>query len=217
MKYRWLPTTLAAMLVILWSVSATAQTSNWNVEVASGVATTTGDIGDRLTTGWNVDFGAGYEINKTFELGGNFMVNGLGVSDRVLQTLEVPDGNASVMSLTVGPKIHFPISNSVRGYLVGGVGWYRRNVEFTQPTTAVIDIVDPWWGYLGSAVVPANQVLGSVTRNAWGVNGGGGVAAALGHSGAELFAEVRYHYAHMNPTITSIVPITFGVRFTGQR
>jgi hypothetical protein len=72
-------------------------------------------------------------------------------------------------------------------------------------------------GYLGSAIVPANQVLGSVSDNAWGVNGGGGVSVALGESGAELFAEVRYHYAHTAPTTTSIVPITFGLRFASHR
>jgi osmotically-inducible protein OsmY len=50
--------------------------------------------------------GAGYEINKTFELDGNFMFNGIGVSNQALQALQVPSGNASVMSLTFGPKIH---------------------------------------------------------------------------------------------------------------
>jgi hypothetical protein len=81
----------------------------------------------------------------------------------------------------------------------------------------VVDIIDPWWGYLGSAIVPANQVLGSVSNNAFGLNGGDGVSVALGQSGAEFFAEVRYHWADMNPTTTSIVPITFGVRFNGRR
>jgi hypothetical protein len=65
--------------------------------------------------------------------------------------------------------------------------------------------------------VPANQVLGSVSDNAWGANGGGGVSFGLGHSGAAFFAEARYHYAHMNPTRTSIVPITFGIRLTGNQ
>jgi hypothetical protein len=121
------------------------------------------------------------------------------------------------LSLTVGPRIHFPIASNVRGYVAGGAGWYRRTVEFTQPTLAVVDIIDPWWGYLGSEIVPANQVLGSVSNNAWGVNGGGGVSVVIGHSGAELFAEVRYHYAHTSPTTTSIVPVSFGIRFSGQR
>jgi hypothetical protein len=145
------------------------------------------------------------------------MFNGLGVSNQVLQTLQVPDGSASLMSLTVGPRIHFPISNNVRGYLAGGAGWYRRKVEFLSPTLGVVDIVDPWWGYLGSAIVPANQVLGSVSDNAFGWNGGGGVAVLLGRSGAEAFAEVRYHYADTDAMATKIVPVTFGLRFVRPR
>jgi hypothetical protein len=42
-----------------------------------------------------------------------------------------------------------------------------------------------------------------------------GGAVASGQSGAAFFAEVRYHYAHMKPTTTSIVPVTFGIRFSG--
>jgi hypothetical protein len=216
MKCRWLRRTLAASFVILWAATAAAQ-QNWNVQVATGVATTAGDVSDRLTKGWNIDLGAGYEVNETLGWEGHFAFNGLGVSNQVLQALQVPDGRASVMSLTVGPKIHFPIANRTRGYVTGGLGWYRRTVEFTQPTVGVVDIIDPWWGYLGSAIVPANQVLGSVSDNAFGVNGGGGVAVALGQSGAEFFAEVRYHFANTNATSTSIVPITFGVRFSNPR
>jgi hypothetical protein len=217
MNGRWLRTTLAGSVFLLWAATAPAQPQNWNVQIGTGVSTTTGDIGDRLTNGWNVDLGAGYEVNETLEWDGHFMFNGLGVSNQVLQALQVPDGRASVMSLTVGPKIHFPIANKVRGYVTGGLGWYRRTVEFTQPTVGVVDIIDPWWGYLGSTIVNANQVLGSVSNNAFGVNGGGGVSVALGESGAELFAEVRYHRANTNPTTTSIVPVMFGVRFGGQR
>ncbi|HEX4470157.1 MAG TPA: outer membrane beta-barrel protein [Gemmatimonadaceae bacterium] len=217
MTCRWLRTTLAAAVAALWTASAAAQTPSWNVEVASGVTATTGDISNRLTKGWNLGVGAGYAINHTWELNGLFTVNGLGVSDQALQALHVPDGSATLMSLTVGPKVHFPIGDHVRGYVVGGVGWYRRTVEFTQPTVGVVDLIDPWWGYLGSALVPANQVLGSVSDNAWGANGGGGVSFGLGHSGAAFFAEARYHYAHMNPTRTSIVPITFGIRLAGNQ
>jgi hypothetical protein len=209
-------TTLASVFVAAWATSALAQPSTWHAEVASGIAPTTGDISDRLTKGWNIGVGAGYQIDDVLELQGLFTYNGLGVSDRALQAIRVPDGNARLLSLTAGPKIHFPIGTNVRGYVVAGAGWYRRTVEFTQPTVGVVDIIDPWWGYLGSALVPANQVLGSVSDNAWGVNGGGGVAVALGHSGAAFFAEVRYHYAHMKPTTTSIVPVTFGIRFSGR-
>jgi opacity protein-like surface antigen len=222
MNCQSLLTTISGTLVFLSAAAAQAQPppeplSRWNVEVASGVAATTGAISDRLTSGWNINLGAGYYINRTLEIEGNFTFNDLGVSSQVLTSLQVPDANARLMSLTAGPKVHFPIASNVNGYVMGGAGWYRRTVDFTQPTVGVIDIVDPWWGYLGSAIVPANQVIGSVSDNAWGVNGGGGVSVALGQSGVDVFAEIRYHYAHMNPTTTSIVPITFGVRFGGQK
>jgi hypothetical protein len=102
------------------------------------------------------------------------------------------------------------------GYALGGVGWYRRTVDFLQPTVGVIDIVDPWWGYVGSVVVPANQVLGSVTSNAFGANAGGGVSIALGSSGAEVFGEVRYHYANTKTSSTTVTPVSFGIRWGGH-
>jgi hypothetical protein len=115
MSYRWLRTTLCSTVMALSAATAGAQQPNWNVEVGTGVAATTGEISSRLTNGWNV--GAGYRITSMFELDGNLTVNGLGVSRQALKELEVPDGNASLLSLTVGPKIHFPIASSVRGYV----------------------------------------------------------------------------------------------------
>jgi hypothetical protein len=120
-------------------------------------------------------------------------------------------------SLTVGPMWRFPIGGMVDGYVLGGVGWYRRTVEFTQPTVGVIDVIDPWWGYIGPVFVPTNQVLGSVTKDAFGGNAGGGVSVKLGESGAAVFAEVRYHYANTKPTSTAVVPVSFGLRLTGRR
>jgi hypothetical protein len=218
MNDHWLRTTFSACVIVLWTATAHAQQpTNWDVEIASGATATTGDIGDRLNGGWNLGLGAGYRFNEIFDLEGNFAFNGLGVSDQVLRTLQVPDGDASLMSLTVGPRVNIPIANRVRGYLAAGAGWYRRKVEFLSPTVGVVDIIDPWWGYLGSAIVPANQVLGSVSDNAFGVNGGGGVAVLLGRSGTEAFVEIRYHHADTNPTATSIVPVTFGLRFARGR
>jgi hypothetical protein len=122
-----------------------------------------------------------------------------------------------MLSLTAGPMWRFPIAAKVDGYVLGGVGWYHRTVEFTQPTVGVIDVIDPWWGYIGPVLVPTNQVLGSVTKDAFGGNAGGGVSFALGESGAAVFAEVRYHYANTKPASTAIVPVSIGIRWTGPR
>jgi hypothetical protein len=201
----------------LWPARAMAQSEHWTVDFGGGGAPTTGEISSRLTTGWNVAFDAGYEFDNGVGLIGEFAYGGLGVADQVLQNLQVPSGTAHMISLTAGPRWRVLSSTHVNFDVRGGVGWYRRTVEFTQPTVALIDVFDPWWGYLGPVAVPANQVLGSVTRNAWGANIGGGVGFPLGDSGTELFVDIRYHYAHTRPTTTSFVPISFGFRWTGQR
>jgi long-subunit fatty acid transport protein len=219
MTDRWSATTVSCLLFVflnLWAANASAQMRNWTFDFSAGGAPTVGDISNRLTSGWNVGVGGEYHVNDMLGIRGDFGYYGLGVADQALHALQMPNGDARLLSLTVGPVWHFPIARMVRGYAIGGVGWYRRTVNFTQPTIGVIDIIDPWWGYLGSAVVPANQVLGSVSDNALGANIGGGVSVALGRSGAAFFAEARYHWANTPASSTAIVPVAFGIRVGGQ-
>jgi hypothetical protein len=198
------------------ATAASAQTPDWTVDVSTGGTATVGAAHERLKGGWNVDVGGEYHVNDAFGIRGDFAYNGLGVTDQALQALQMPGGDAHLLSLTVGPVWHFPIAKNVGGYLLAGVGWYQRTVNFTQPTVGVVDIIDPWWGYLGSALVPANQILGSVTDNAIGANGGGGVSFMLGDSGASLYVEVRYDWAHTLGTSTTVTPVAFGIRFGSQ-
>jgi len=209
---------LVAFVVALFSLSAGTASAdqNWTFELGGGISPTVGDVSSRLNTGWNVDVRVGRELDSGFGVVGEFMFNGLAVSDQVLQTLQVPDGSARVWSLTAGPVWRFPIGNKAHGYLLGGIGWSRRTVEFTKPTVGVINVIDPWWGYIGPVLVPANQILGSVTDDAFGGNVGGGASFPLGSSGASAFAEVRYYHANTSPTSTTLVPVTFGVRFTSK-
>jgi len=218
MRVSWSRAIVVGAVVLTFCASrAAAQPSAWNIDVGTGVAATTGDTGSRLTNGWDFNLGAEYSANEWVGVRGDFRYDGLGVSDQVTQKLQVPNGsgNARVISLTVGPVFRFPIAGRVQGYALGGLGWYRRTIEFLQPTLAAVDIVDPWWGYLGTAIVPANQIIGSTSNNAFGGNIGGGVSVPLGGSGASVFGEVRYHRANTDATPTSMVPVTFGIRFTG--
>jgi hypothetical protein len=209
--------TIAGLLSLsLHAAPASAQPQSWNFNVAAGATPAVARTSDRLTTGWNLNLGAEREVGDGLGILGEFGYYHLGVADQVLSSLQVPNGNARVLALTVGPRWRFPIAGGVNGYAVGGVGWYQRRVEFTQPTLAVVNIIDPWWGYIGPTLVPANQVLGSVTKNAFGGNVGGGVSIPLGQSGVEAFGEVRYHYANTSVTSTTILPISFGIRVTGH-
>lgn len=196
--------------------AATAFAQMWAVDVSGAAASPLGATRDHLKQGWNVDVGANQEITSRVGLREDFGYYHLGVTDQVLKTLKMPSGQAHMVSLTIGPTWRVPISSHVNVYLLSGIGWYRRTVEFTQPTLGVIHIIDPWWGYVGSEIVPANQVLGSVTSNAFGGNIGGGVGVPLGSSGSEIFVDVRYHRARTKSTPTSVLPVSFGLRWGGR-
>ena len=81
-----------------------------------------------------------------------------------------------------------------------------------EPVLAQTVIFDPWWGYFGPALVPVNQVLGSVTSNAGALDVGGGINFPVG-SGMKIFLETRYVHGFTGNSGTSLVPIMFGVRW----
>jgi hypothetical protein len=99
-------------------------------------------------------------------------------------------------------------------YLIGGGGFYRRTVEFTQPGVGTITLFDPFWGVVYPAAVPVTDVLGSFTQHKGGLNVGGGVSFRIrGDSDTRVFAETRYHHIYTTPVRTSILPVTFGLRW----
>ena len=209
-----LPALILMVLTITSPVGAqTGSDRKWNVSAGVGVSPLVGDISSRLSTGWHVAVGGGYDITRSVGFTVEYMYNGLGVSNSVLNSLRVPNGDAHVHSLTLNPIWHFKTGERFGAYAIVGGGYYRRTVEFTQPTTAIVNIFDPWWGYVGPVFVPVNRVLGSATSNAGGVNGGLGTTIALGHSGAKFYSEIRYHYAATHRSRTQMLPITFGIRW----
>ena len=155
--------------------------------------------------------GGGIRV-RSVELLGEFNYNELGVQDEAIAAVQAPDANARIFSVTGNIKVPFG-TGRVRPYVIGGGGWYRRTVEFTEPAVGFVTVFDPWWGFIGDVGVPTNRVLGSVSRDAGGVNAGGGVSFALGEEGPRLFAQVRWHRAFHNPTNTTLVPITIGLTF----
>ena len=62
----------------------------------------------------------------------------------------------------------------------------RRTVQFTQATLAQATIFDPWWGYFGPALIPVNEVLGSVSSNAGAWDAGAGLDIPLPRTSAKL-------------------------------
>jgi opacity protein-like surface antigen len=204
-----------AFTVVAFSFSSSAQVEevhHFTFNVGGGVSPLVGSISNRLNTGWNVTAGAGYRVDPHFSTSLQFTYNGFGVSRRVLNEANVPGGTARMWSITLDPKINFHPGSRFNPYVVGGAGYYRRTVEFTAPTTAPAFVFDPFFGVFYTTLVPADQVLGTITRDGVGGSLGGGVDFGISH-GTSFFAEARYHYAGTGGIPTRVVPVTFGLRW----
>jgi hypothetical protein len=180
--------------------------------VGGGYTAVTGNISDRLDHGGHFQAGVGYNFNRYLGVLGTFTFHQLGLTGRALSAVDVPDGNSRAYSLTADPKITFPLGGLGQFYILAGGGWIRRTVEFTQPTVAQTIVYDPWWGYFGPALIPANQVLGSYSLNAGVWDVGGGFNIPLPRARFRLYVEARYYNGITN-THTELVPLTLGLRW----
>jgi hypothetical protein len=215
MKKHFLPFCLGTSLLFSFAQFTYAQDEFHHItfNVGGGYTALTGGISNRLDGGGHFQAGVGYNFNRYLGVLGTFTFHQLGLTGNTLNAVNVPDGNSRVYSLTVDPKITLPFRFLGGGfYILGGGGWMRRTIEFTQPTVAQTIVFNPWWGYFGPALVPANQVLGSYSQNvgAWDV--GGGVNIPLPRARFKLYVEARY-YDGMTGTHTTLVPITVGLRW----
>ena len=208
---------LAFMLAsVLFQATLTASAQSEQpitVNLGGGFTPLVGNLSNRLDNGWHLTGGAGYNLHGPFSLGLQFTYNGLGVNRSTLSQAGAPNGDAHLWSLTVDPKMQLPFASKFKPYVVGGVGYYRRTVNFTQPALQPVTFYDPFFGYLFPGVVPVNRVLATVTRDGIGGNLGAGWEAKLGNSRASLFTEARYHNAATGSVPTRMVPLTIGIRF----
>jgi hypothetical protein len=204
---------LAALaLALAGAAAAQEEAHKWSANLGGGFTPLVGAIDKRLDNGWHVTFGGGYRPTSRFTIGAQVMYNGLGVSRALLNEVGVPGGNAHLWAFTAEPRLSFAGNyHHFSPYLIGGVGYYRRVVEFTQPTVASVTVFDPFFGFF-PVFFPADQVIGRVTRN--GIGGSGGFGFEVGmRGGTKFFLEARYHYASTGSIPTRMIPVTIGVRF----
>ena len=212
---------------------------------ASGGFTTIIGDGNRYGTetwGGNILAGGGWRFSKRFQLLGEFTYNSSKIPGRTLSAFyniigggaELTDGSGNPIP-AIGGNVHtfgysaepmFYYMNSDKhkyaGYVLGGVGFYHKTVNFTAPV-----ISQDFFG----DVFQTNQTFSSYSDNGVGFNIGTGVSfKPLGeYSPLNLFAEARYVFVNTpresaadiaNPNsfilhtgTEEMIPVTVGLRF----
>jgi len=203
----------AGAVVIALALPAAAQNSKFAFAVGGGFTKPLRFADGPLKIGYNFTASAGVHASKHVGLSAEFGFNHFGISDNTLAALAVPDGSSRIYSVTLQPTFHFNPEGRFDFYTTIGGGYYRRTIEFTEPTTAIITVFNPFIGFFPLAV-PAQTVLGSFTQNKGGINGGVGVSVKLSDDSAtRIFAETRYHHIFTSSRDTNYMPVTFGLRW----
>lgn len=214
-KQTILVTSLISRVLLLVLVAIPVGAQEWSritFNIGGGVSPLVGQITSRLSTGWNVTVGGGYRFTSHFETNLQFAYHGLGVTQQLLAEAAVPNGNARVWSVTIDPKLRIGGERRLTPYVVGGVGYYQRTVEFTAPTVRQVFLFDPFFGIFFPTLEPANIVLGHISSGGIGGSLGGGFDVKIGDR-ANVFSEARWHYAETGSLPTRMVPVTFGFRW----
>jgi hypothetical protein len=208
-------TAASAAVVISLAGPAAAQREEegWTGNIGAGFTSLVGSMNTRLDNGWNISFGAGYHLTSRFTFGVQAMYNGLSVNSNVLREFAVPDANARIWAITAEPRLTFARRYKFQPYIVGGVGYYRRVVEFTFPTFRAVTIFDPFFFASNPASIRANFLFGRFIRDGIGGNAGAGFQFPIGQTGFKIFAEARFHYAGDGSIPTRMVPFTVGLRY----
>ena len=198
---------IATMIVFGFTATTDAQDEHrLTLNAGAGFTPLVGRISKSLDNGWGVTAGGGYAFTSQFE---SKAIALLVLRIRSWRRQRYPTGTRILWSITVDPKIRLGRERTVDPYVVGGVGYYRRTIQFTTPTAVPVTVFDPFFGFF-STLVPTNAVLRTITQDGIGGSLGAGFDVKFGQRGLRFFAEARYHYADTGRFPTRIVPVTLG-------
>jgi opacity protein-like surface antigen len=184
------------------------------ISLGAGLTTIAGTIAGTLDHGGNVQMNGGYFLNRHFGITGNFMWSNLGITRAALDSVNEPDGKANVYAVTADPTVRWPLGHGFTAYALGGAGYLRQNVTFTMPV--VVDTYQHiFHTFRHSYHEPSARdiVLATIVSNSGGFDVGGGINMPWPGMTVKVFVEARYFKGFTSNADTSVVPITFGIRW----
>lgn len=198
------------MLAGIAGVLSAQETPKLAFSAGAGFTTPVINTGNNLDTGWNIRAGVGYNFSSYVGALINAGYDSMGVNSSTLGTMGFGGGNMNVFSLTLDPIIHVNPKGRVDLYVTGGGGYFRQDIQFTQPGVVTTTAFNPFFGFF-PVTFGTNIVVSDYSVNKPGLDGGVGVS--LGSKwGGKFFAEARFVRIFAGNYHTDYVPVTFGFR-----
>jgi len=207
--------TYAAVMYCAYLSSASAQ--NYNLNLGGGAGFPISSTADLANTSYNLVAGAGPNLTTHLRMNAEFMFHGLPVQQSVINQLGVSNVKGRFYSLSANLILGTSIGGGKTAYVIGGAGWYRRTLEAKETVLQAGTKCAPVWAWWNvqcvDGIFPTEVTVGSRTSSAPGFNVGGGLCFRLWDSSANFYTELRYHRAFTRGFDTSVLPLTFGVRW----
>lgn len=208
---------LIGLLAPLWASPAAAlpqKNRSWTGQMAAGYTAPSGVVDDLFLGGATFAVGATYKpkrspIGAWAELG----YNGFDVNGPTLEAIGVQVGDLRIWSVTGGFIWPIHTKNKVDLYVLGGVGWYRAQVELLNPS---FDTIPPgcatWWDWCQPETpIPTAEIVGSRTATEPGYDGGLGLTFTVKNR-SEIYIELKYHRIETEVP-TELYPFAVGYRW----
>jgi hypothetical protein len=175
------------------------------------------------TYGYNVKAGTGWNFTRHLAVLVEYQWNRDKIPGSTLTQLanesdsNVPfGGNVNTWSFTLDPVVYLPLNKRSGAYVTGGGGFYRKVTNFTAPVLGYVCYYYCYPGYFPTTIAHSSS-------NQGGLNIGAGIYwKSWEDSKMKWFAEARYTWvdspvaSNEDPYgsgTSSLIPVTFGVRF----
>jgi hypothetical protein len=210
-----------ASLVLFLSIRCAAQDPlpfhSCTLNAGGDYVRPSGTSGDNFSKGWGgFQAGGGFAVTHPVEprrgvvlyLTGNFVYNRLDAIGAALAQATnanpslsaATSAHGSFSAATLDPTVRIPLSPRWGLYGSGGFGWFRQGVGFNISTPATL-------------IQPGNATLARLAANSGVFDAGGGINFGITPKSVMLYAEVRVYRGLAINSATTLMPISFGIRW----
>jgi hypothetical protein len=206
-------------VLAVFTVPLLAQDGTFTFNMGGGVSTPLNPTAQYAGTSGNFVAAAGVRINKKNSVIGEFMWSGLPPNVSILHPVSAPFGNINLYSLTANYRYDLDrLGGSRFGvYTIVGGGWYYRyasvDKNYVVPPATPCQPIYTWWGYACDSGYVYTATVAYKGSSAGGLNGGGGFTIRIKDSPWKFYTEARYHYAFHPGIASTVIPVTFGLRY----
>ena len=205
------------LVLIVCGLICHASAQRYNLNLGAGPGFPISTTSDFANISYNLVAGGGPNLSSHVKMDAEFMFHGVPMQQKVIDQVGLSNVKGRLYSLTGNLILGTSIGGSKSVYLIGGGGWYRRTLEGKQKMFEAGTKCAPVWAWWNveciDGVFATDVTVGSRISSAPGFNIGGGLCFRLGDSATNLYTEVRYHRAFTANISTTVLPLTFGVRW----